>query len=402
MPSKTPFFLLATLLLFDLAFSSPSLRQRRQTDAGDEYCECVPYFLCDENNRIVTSGDDLLDVRIGQNCGEVEVCCRPPEGEGPPDGGDGSGKPNPSPPPPTPRPPVQPPVRPPPPTPTPPKEGGGGENPLPIVPQGGGCGLRRLPAGFDFRNNADRITGFGGIPDQTFFGEHPWMVGILKSGTFQCGGSLIKPNVVLTAGHCVVDVTEPEQLIIRIGEWDTQTDTEPIPYQEIPAKRFILHPDYNVKNLANDVALIFLQEPAKLSESVDVICLPENGFYYNATSCLATGWGRNAFATGEFQAVLRQVDLPIVQREECQNRLRKTRLGKYFKLHASFVCAGGIPEQDTCQGDGGGPLICQSTKEPDRYVQIGIVSWGIGCSNENPAVYSSTEYHVDWIKKHIQ
>ena len=30
-----------------------------------------------------------------------------------------------------------------------------------------------------------------------------------------------------------------------------------------------------------------------------------------------------------------------------------------FRLHSSFLCAGGIPGKDTCKGDGGSPLVCE-------------------------------------------
>ena len=54
--------------------------------------------------------------------------------------------------------------------------------------------------------------------------------------------------------------------------------------------------------------------------------------------------------------ILKEIDLPLVNHDDCEDKLRQTRLGEDFKLHDSFVCAGGVYGKDTCQGDSGGPL----------------------------------------------
>merc|ERR1712107_625531 len=66
-----------------------------------------------------------------------------------------------------------------------------------------------------------------------------------------------------------------------------------------------------------------------------------------------------------------------------------TRLGRRFKLDSSFVCAGG-EGKDTCTGDGGSPLVCPSSYDPDTYEQVGIVAWGIGCGDYS-SYWSNTQ-----------
>jgi len=51
----------------------------------------------------------------------------------------------------------------------------------------------------------------------------------------------------------------------------------------------------------------------------------------------------------KIETTLRKVELPIVPPADCQRELQRTRLGSFFRLHNSFVCAGGEPGQDTCQ-----------------------------------------------------
>ena len=73
-------------------------------------------------------------------------------------------------------------------------------------------------------------------------------------------------------------------------------------------------------------------------------------------------------STGEFQTTLHKVDLPIVDSASCQASLRTTRLGQAFQLHPSFICAGGQANKDTCQKDGGGPLVCAD--QSGRFTQV--------------------------------
>lgn len=43
---------------------------------------------------------------------------------------------------------------------------------------------------------------------------------------------------------------------------------------------------------------------------------------------------------GKYQVILKKIDLPIIPRVPCVERLRSTRLGYHFNLHPSFICAG--------------------------------------------------------------
>ena len=117
---------------------------------------------------------------------------------------------------------------------------------------------------------------------------------------------------------------------------------------------------------------------------------------------MATGFGKEQLHGGRFQNIMKQVDLPVVPRSyrTCQNKLRETRLGRWFRLHRTFTCAGGETGVDVCRGHGGSPLVCPSKEDPDKYVQVGIVAWGIGCGeNGVPGVYASVPKLVEWVNR---
>jgi secreted trypsin-like serine protease len=161
--------------------------------------------------------------------------------------------------------------------------------------------------------------------------------------------------------------------------------------------KIIKHPEYYSGGLYNDIALLILEnEYSFSSEFLNSICLPSANKNFTGKKCLAVGWGENT----ELQSIpLKKVDVPIVDFQQCQDLLRKTRLGTSFNLHSSFICAGGEEGKDTCKGDGGGPLLCL---DDYKFVQAGIVSWGVDCGVvDEPGVYTNVAQFKDWIKDEL-
>ncbi|XP_059608271.1 phenoloxidase-activating factor 2-like [Phlebotomus argentipes] len=326
-------------------------------------CTCVPYYLCNPDTNTTRQdgrfdGFGVIDIRFDpRTCQDyLDVCC-----------GEGKQREEPIKPPPT--------------------------TSQPNRPRG--CGVRNV-GGLDFT--------LSGNTNEAGFGEFPWTTALIRirDEVCLCGGSLIHPSVVMTGNHCV-RLVPPKELKVRAGEWDTQTTKERLPFQERTVSQIISHPSYDIKTLANNVALLVLTAPFQLADHINPICLPQQNFLSTSDACYASGWGKDVFGkAGKYSVIMKRVQLPMVPARRCEVALQKTRLGPTFRLDPTFVCAGGIAGIDTCTGDGGAPLVCPV--EPaggNRYVQTGIVSWGIGCLEAHPAVYTHVALFRNWIDNHM-
>ncbi|CAL4146994.1 unnamed protein product, partial [Meganyctiphanes norvegica] len=235
------------------------------------------------------------------------------------------------------------------------------------------------------------------------FAEYPWQAAILKTAgqetIYVCGAALIDEKHLLTAAHCV-DGLNPYNLRVRLGEWDVTQSTEFFSHVELQVANVIEHQDFYKGNLKNDIAILRLASHVDFNSNphISPVCLPDQYSNFHHQQCVVTGWGKDSFGTdGKFQTVLKEVSVPVVDYNRCQNTMRQTRLGRSFNLDPGMLCAGGEEAKDACQGDGGSPLVCR--RQDGSYQLAGLVSWGIGCGQRGiPGVYVNINNYLQWIK----
>merc|ERR1712027_104024 len=191
-------------------------------------------------------------------------------------------------------------------------------------------------------------------------GEFPHQIALLRGGV---GGSLVAPDMVVTAGHCC-DGQSASRLGVRVGN----------------------HHLYE-----NDICLLELEGQADFSSSaIGSISLPSSMEEYPAgTQCTVSGWGTTSEG-GSLGKTLMKVTVPVVSDDDCRDAYGVSEIAD------SMICAG--LEQggkDSCQGDSGGPFMCGSQLS-------GVVSWGYGCAEAGyPGVYTQTSYFISWLNSHM-
>ena len=238
----------------------------------------------------------------------------------------------------------------------------------------------------------------GGTPAAE--GKWPFMVSLELPGPWShtaghfCGGTLIAPEWVVTAAHCVTEEsgrsTRPQNVRVVIGARDLDIAPDPVSVADV-----IVHKHYDPTVMDNDIALLKLAQPVEapvaglVTSSTAALTLPPHGG-------TVIGWGVTDEDSGSTPNILQQVDVAFLDDWSCALALRGAD-GESTAFLPSMLCAG-APEGkvDSCYGDSGGPLVVMSG-EGDAQVPLlaGIVSWGNGCARPTqPGIYTRVQRYA--------
>ena len=216
--------------------------------------------------------------------------------------------------------------------------------------------------------------------------ESPWAISLwVDQGndagpTFICSGTLISPQLILTAGHCFQGIQG--EFFVEVGATTLGTG------KKIGVDAYWVSPRYNKSSIINDVAVGHLLLPHELKVYPRLDNSAKTG---SSTKAKATifGWGRdqNGEITGDLRKTTVNFQTVSALRSFGRGFNTKTNLaaGTYIAKERIYTAA--------CSGDSGGPLITGPLSKP---VISGIVSYGPAesCNLTIPTVFSRVSYYL--------
>jgi secreted trypsin-like serine protease len=209
-----------------------------------------------------------------------------------------------------------------------------------------------------------------------------------------CGGALIAPDIVLTAGHC--KPRHDEKVMLRVGVYAHNTGTV------FAIQQSIHHPLFERRgddDFVYDFAILKLEQPAIGQRYISVNSNPN--IPKNDEILIAIGMGLTDLTDPDSRPkILQQVSLQAVANDQCELSHRKD-VTFQDRIETSHLCTTG-KHRDACAYDSGSPIFTTTSSSllahSDEPLLVALVSWGEGCADPDfPGVNARVSDVYPWI-----
>jgi len=210
-------------------------------------------------------------------------------------------------------------------------------------------------------------------------------VAIGDDSFFGCTGTLIAPDVVLTAGHC-------EALHTRVFVGNDLTKKG----KQFRVSKHVRHPGFD-GTLNNDLMLLILE---KKIDGVTPRTIASSAVIDGAAAGRVVGFGTTDLAGTAGNGIKRQTDVPIVS-VSCVGTVKGKDDDSVYGCHRGREIVAGKPLllHDTCKGDSGGPFFVSDGK--GGWLLAGVTSRGTDLAKTmcgDGGLYVRVDQYQEWIK----
>ena len=212
-------------------------------------------------------------------------------------------------------------------------------------------------------------------------GEWPDAVAVLSNDA-ACTGTLITPDVVLTAGHCIE--THPVVVIVDTVDFGQSGG------EVIRVKSSLAYPDWQY---AYDVGVVVLEHAATTRpRAIAAACSIRDGLTAGAPVHLV-GFGLTTKAGTGQNTRLHEAQLPVVD-PSCSD---DPACMPTVSPGGEFTAGGRGP--DACFGDSGGPIYLDTAQGPALVGVVSRASSVAGPPCGDGGVYVRADKVVPWIQR---
>ncbi|KAM3960024.1 trypsin, alkaline B-like [Aphomia sociella] len=196
----------------------------------------------------------------------------------------------------------------------------------------------------------------------------------------RCVGSLVTSWHVLTTAYCFTGANL-DNMYVRAGSTNSLSGGIIRYIDEV-----VKHDDYVETPRAGDIAIIVLDNPLGITDSIGVLSIPgQNTFIPDNTEVKVVSWGFES-QSGPQLEILKTINLYKLPLADCQADFQDSTA---VSIEDPVLCAA-APERSMCLGDSGAPMVIGD-------VLIGLSSYYENCDDSKPDVFTRIDRYTNWI-----